>query len=191
MMFKKLLVVALSAIGLAGCGDEIVVPASYVDNVASYEVADHSVYDKNGLMAVDVKAYIDGNLSAEQRAATAIEVARRWQDVTKGRLVFATLYDQELENAGFISRANLYVSKCGVDEKTCDGVQWEVSYADNSASEIDKQVFKLWYANRSNFQENGSTNDEALKSAIAERLSITPAEVSLFSYETWEHDEKY
>jgi len=190
-MFKKLLLGLVGAFSLVGCGDDIVVPEQYSGKSSSYNVVEHSVFDKNGLMAVNVKAYIDAGLSAEQRAATAIEVARKWQDITTARMVFATLYDPNIENAGFISRANLYVSKCGLDEKSCNDIQWEISYADNVATEMDKQISDLWYANRDKFQRNNMTDEVSLKNAIANHLSILPEEVSLFNYETWEHSEKY
>lgn len=194
-MFKKITIVLLSSLALFGCGgEEVVVPDAYQGKAASYSYPDEDVkfYDKNGLMAVNVIAYADSALSQEQRIATAIEVARKWEDNTSSKLVFVTLWDPNMLKAGYLAKADLYVDKCGIDGKQCDGIQWRISGSTTTPKKLDKEVYKLWWANRNNYQTaDGTTDNDLLKTAISEHLSITPKQVSLFFYDNWTIEKEF
>ncbi|MCL9783633.1 hypothetical protein M9194_19600 [Vibrio sp. S4M6] len=190
-MLNRSVFLIVCAFGLSGCGDNVNVPNQYQGKSVVYSDEDYSIYDKNGLMAMNVKAYVGGSLSPEQRVATVMELARKNQATTKARMVFATLYDSSMKKAGDLASATLFVDKCGIDEKSCDGIQWKVSFSDNSPSDMDRKIYKLWWGNRHNYQKSGSTDETALKQAIAKNLSITPRQVSLFTYDSWKNKESF
>lgn len=191
-MVRKLIMALLAPVVLYGCGDDISIPSKYEGKASTYINEDYDIYDKNGLMAMNVKAYANGKLTVDQRVATVIELAKKNQEVTKARMVFASLYDESMRNAGEIATAHLYVAKCGLDEKSCDDIQWKISYATNEPSSMDRKVYNAWWGNRNNFKDkNGSIDEDALKKAISENLNIPTSSVSLFNYESWINKSNY
>ena len=188
-MFKKYLVAFLAPFVLFGCGSDVVVPEKYAGKAVEYINEDYSIYDKNGLMAINVKAYVNGTLTPEQRIATAIELARKNQETTNAKLVFASIFDASMPKAGYMAKAELYTDKCGLDGETCNDVQWNISFSKNDVDSLGRDIYQYWWDNRKNFQLNGSTDEEALKLVISEALGIKNQQVSLFSYEAWSKEQ--
>ncbi|MBD1559611.1 DUF4875 domain-containing protein [Vibrio sp. S9_S30] len=143
--------------------------------------------EKNGKQEI-VTAYatMSANSSAEQRMAVAAKVAfdlkqEKWADVFEVR-VHAD--DQEFKGTsyGILSEAYLYSKGCGYSGKECDGIHWEISSTTQApATDMQKAINVLWAKNRSRFQHDGVTQEDALKGFIAHQLKIEQSDVSLFS----------
>ena len=191
-MLKKTLVTLISSLFLYGCGDEVVIPTQYTD-IADFSNVTSEESTKNGVKVVRANADINPDgMSKEQRTSTAIELARSIQAETKARVVYASLWDANLKDASYVSRAQLFVAKCDFNEENCNDVQWVLETASNTPSAQERKVSSFWWSNKDSFQTpQGTTDETAFKEYISEQLNIGPTDVSLFFYENWANIEKF
>lgn len=138
------------------------------------------------LLFVDIQS--DSAISSDQRAHTAMKAAIELQTKFNSDWVNLCLTPSAtLANKGYCI-AHVFYSPDGNGKGKGmfgDGQIWEVKSSNYSISKQSLDIANLWYQNRDRFQERGQlggqmTNEEKLKSFIAQRLNLKQEDVTLY-----------
>ena len=183
---------------LFGCGPNVEIPEKYLKTPTPFEIT-KTDFELKGKYSTRLALYVDANIqeqsSPDERAAAAFKAAMKaFKSDTSAKIVYVSLHDPVVSKlGGTVSRLRLTPDGCTFSKEPsdCNGSVWTLNNSSKTPTNLQTEIHKLWNEKRSEFQEGGMTNEDALKSFIANELNIQHEEVSLFNYSDYENEELF
>ena len=183
---------------LFGCGPNVEIPEKYLKTPAHFEIT-KTDFEHKGRSGSRLAVYVDANVNAQaapvDRASAAFQIAVKAFEAQKmASVVYVSLHDPVVSKlGGTVSRLRLTPDGCTFSKEPsdCNAAMWTLNNSSKTPTNLQTEIHKLWNEKRSEFQDDGMTNEEALKSFIANELNIKHEEVSLFNYSDYENEELF